>query len=659
TAQPTGLLTIGEHLPAGVAAAARDAGLRVEPLRLDALPETPHRLTVVVVDDYERPQLRAVNAWSQRTGASWLLAKPTGVRLWVGPAFTPTRTACYECLRVRLETKSLTESYLRQRGVLTDTYVDSVTALPSTERLGLDLAFQAAATWLAGVVRVTADGVDPARSGDVTTFDTVELTTQRHHLDPRPQCAVCGDAGLQARLVDAPVVVASRPKAQTEDGGHRALTPEQFVERYERFVSDITGPVSHLVPLPLEVPGLHVYQAGQNFAMPMQSIADLKAGLRSASCGKGKSAAQAKASALGEAIERYSGVFHGDERRTVARLTDFDPQDVVHPNALHQYSPRQFADRRAWNARPSHFHWVGDALDPDEPAEWTPLWSLTHERRAWLPTSVLYYNYAPPAGVRYNGGANSNGCAAGASLEDAILQGFMELVERDATAIWWYNRSRRRAVDLASFGDPYFLHVQRQYAALDRETWVLDITTDLGIPTVVAVSHRTDKPVQDILIALGSHFDMGIAVGRALSEMNQFLPAVIGMPADGSGSYAFTDPTQVHWWRTATIESEPYLVPDPDLPPVTREEYPDRSGDDLADDVATARGIVEAAGMEMLVLDQTRPDIGLPVARVVVPGLRHFWPRYAPGRLFDVPVALGLQDAPTPESDLNPVAMFL
>ena len=63
--------------------------------------------------------------------------------------------------------------------------------------------------------------------------------------------------------------------------------------------------------------------------------------------------------------------------------------------------------------------------------------------------------------------------------------------------------------------------------------------------------------------------------------------------------------------------------------------------------------------MEMLVLDQTRPDIGLPVAKVFVPGLRHFWARFAPGRLYDVPVQLGWLSEPTPESALNPVPMFL
>jgi ribosomal protein S12 methylthiotransferase accessory factor len=54
------------------------------------------------------------------------------------------------------------------------------------------------------------------------------------------------------------------------------------------------------------------------------------------------------------------------------------------------------------------------------------------------------------------------------------------------------------------------------------------------------------------------------------------------------------------------------------------------------------------------VLDQTRPDIEVPVVRVIVPGLRHFYRRFGPGRLYDVPVKLGWRDAPLPESELTP-----
>ena len=61
----------------------------------------------------------------------------------------------------------------------------------------------------------------------------------------------------------------------------------------------------------------------------------------------------------------------------------------------------------------------------------------------------------------------------------------------------------------------------------------------------------------------------------------------------------------------------------------------------------------------MLVLDQTRSELGLSVVKVIVPGMRHFWARFAPGRLYDVPVKLGWLSEPTAEADLNPTNMFL
>ena len=82
-------------------------------------------------------------------------------------------------------------------------------------------------------------------------------------------------------------------------------------------------------------------------------------------------------------------------------------------------------------------------------------------------------------------------------------------------------------------------------------------------------------------------------------------------------------------------------------------------GGDLAADVRRCQSLLEAKGLEVLVLDQTRPDIGLAVVRVIVPGLRHFWARFAPGRLYDVPLELGWVPRRLREDELNPVAMFL
>ena len=75
--------------------------------------------------------------------------------------------------------------------------------------------------------------------------------------------------------------------------------------------------------------------------------------------------------------------------------------------------------------------------------------------------------------------------------------------------------------------------------------------------------------------------------------------------------------------------------------------------------MTVVKALVEGLGLEMLVLDQTRPDIGMPVVKVFVPGLRHFWARLAPGRLYEVPARLGWLPQPLAEEQLNPISMFI
>jgi ribosomal protein S12 methylthiotransferase accessory factor len=522
--------------------------------------------------------------------------------------------------------------------------------LPVTVDLAARLTALQAAKWLAG-----------SRESDtreVFTLDTLTLRAERHPLPRRPQCPDCGTPGLQAERTRRPVLLSGRPKATTSDGGHRAQDPEQFLATYGHLISPVSGVVSALTKQPTGAgSGLHSYLAGHNFALQTSSLRGVRAGLRSQSAGKGMSDLQARASALAEAVERYSGAYQGDEERITASYRDLGGT-ALHPNALQLYSDRQYRERAEWNARDSHFHRVSDPFDESAPLEWTPVWSLTEGRHKYVPTSYLYYQYPTEPGAAY-AWADSNGNAAGSSLEDAIVQGFMELVERDSVAIWWYNRLQRPAIDLDSFDEPYFTRWQETYRSLDRETWVLDLTSDLGIPVAAAISRRTDKPAEDILMAFGAHFDLRIAVSRALTEMNQFLPAVLPMRSDGSGQYAFDDPDQLRWWRTATVTNQPYLRPLHTAPARTAADHPYRPQPDLLDDVRLIQRTVEDRGMELLVLDQTRADLGLPVVKVIVPGMRHFWPRHAAGRLFDVPVQQGWLAASTSEEDLNPIGMFL
>jgi ribosomal protein S12 methylthiotransferase accessory factor len=162
---------------------------------------------------------------------------------------------------------------------------------------------------------------------------------------------------------------------------------------------------------------------------------------------------------------------------------------------------------------------------------------------------------------------------------------------------------------------------------------------------------------EDIILGFGAHFDPCIAVMRALKEANQYLPS-FRTGADGRTHYQ-SEPEIIEWWQNATYESQPYLLPDQDSNVNDLGSYPTYAEFDVLADVNRAIDACARLGLEFLVLDQTRPDIGFPVAKVIVPGLRHFWRRLAPGRLYEVPVKLGWLNRPNMESDMNPISCFV
>jgi len=184
---------------------------------------------------------------------------------------------------------------------------------------------------------------------------------------------------------------------------------------------------------------------------------------------------------------------------------------------------------------------------------------------------------------------------------------------------------------------------------------VLDVTSDLGIPATMAVSWRRSDGGR-IHLGLGCHLEPRMAVSRALAELNQ------GMAQDyaeaGGEASGAVDSQHERWLAEATMENQPYLRPATGRQRVAS-DFTDRSTGDVRDDVVASIELLRAKGLEMIVHDHTRSDLGFPVARVVVPGLRHFWGRYAPGRLYDVPVELGWLDRPRTESELNPIPFFL
>ncbi len=610
------------------------------------------RLTVVVCEDYLEAHLGEVNRRQLLQNGPWTLVRPRGMEALFGPVFRADgQGPCWDCLSYRLR------SHQEIHGFLRNIAGEEAAFTPFAAQPGVvdglcRLIVAEIVKWL--VLDEAAPIHDQAIAMNVGTF-----TSSQHRVVRRPQCVACGDEALhRPDRPPVPVRLKSSPKTVLNSGGARSVTPEATLSRYRHLISPISGVVSWLKRTTDEADTwLHVYWSGSNLGARSRTLSSLRRSLRSKSAGKGSTREQSEVSALCEAVERYSGARHGDEIRTRRRLSDFAAEEeAIHPNAAQLFSDHQLENAASINAKGHPYNVVPPRLAADAEIDWTPVWSLTLERHRYLPTSMLYSMPAEQRGPQ-DLIADSNGCAAGNTLEEAVLQGFYELLERDAFAIWWYNRLRVPAVDLRSFDDECIASASDQYARYDRDLWVLDVTADIAIPTFVALSRRPESETEDIIYGAGSHADPRIAALRAICELNQCL-TWLPRPGSRDGRPAIDDPLALWWWKTGRLADCPWLAPTADEPAKRGPDYPRMESSDAREDVEYCRALVEAKGMEFLVLDQTRPDIGMPVVRVIVPGMRHFWARFAPGRLYDVPVSMGRRRHPLAEADLNSVPVI-
>lgn len=631
------VITTGDVPPDAMIGALHRAELDVT---AGAARDIPPSLSIVICDDYLAPALREVDDEHRASGTPWLLVKPTGAQVWVGPVFTPGDGACWRCLATRLSANRPAEAHVQaQRGVHGPAARPPV-GLPPVSATAVEVAALEATKWLAGYRH--------AGQREIWAFDSLELRATHHAVRALPQCPACGDPDLVRKRTLQPVRVESRIKRSSDGGGHRSASAREVLDRYRHLVSPVSGVVKEIRRDTRGHDFFNSYRSGTNVAAGGPGLDSLRSTLRCENGGKGVTPLHAEAGALCEAVERYSGTYHGDEARIRASFHALG-DEALHPDTFQLFHPRQFANRTEWNAAHAAFQHVPEPFDEHGVLDWTPVWSMTNQCHRLLPTASLYYGAPSPASIT----ASSNGCAAGSSVEDAILQALFEVIERDAVALWWYNRTRMPAVDLERMNDPFVDELRSVYASLGREVWVLDLTSDLAVPAMAAISRCVDGPREDIVFGFGAHLDPRIAVKRALTELNQVMPPVLNI---SEHQWRTMDVDLRRWLLTATTDDQPYLVPDPTLLAPRHSYVPQQ---DLRADVETIQSRVQAAGLELLVLDQTRPDVELPVVRVVVPGMRHFWSRLAPGRLYDVPLTLGRVERRAAFDELNPVPMFL
>lgn len=351
--------------------------------------------------------------------------------------------------------------------------------------------------------------------------------------------------------------------------------------------------------------------------------------------GRGRTRDEAEQGCIGEALERYSLIYRGDEPLQRGRLYDVggvDPREVL------LYSDSQYESREQWNRTADERYFVGEKFDPDQEIDWFPGFDLVNGNSKLLPAGCVLMWYAFRAGEREYARGDTIGCGSGHTLEDALAHALLEWIERDAMAIWWYNRIQRPAVNLESFAMQELLDVRDDLDRIGRNLFLLDCTTDFAIPTYVSVAPRKDGT--ELLFAGASHLSPRIAAWKAASEVGQLWFSAVHVNAV---DIALKD------WLAESLESQSYMAPAHEIE-APAEPLPLNSGETVAAIVDRLR----ECGLHAYAADLSRTDVLLKTARAVVPGLRHIWNRLGPGRLYDVPVHLGWREEPLKEEQLNP-----
>lgn len=582
--------------------------------------------TVVLVDDL-------LDLADLPIAGPWIPVRLRGDEVLVGPLLGPG-AGCPTCTRLRHRARRRSDVISAQAAGLPKPPPSPVIH-PSAPLLA------------AGVIASSANamriGKPPIIDGFCLSMNPSTLEVSRHGLVPIPGCPACDAGGSSIQHTERD----QTPQAGTtnDGGGLRTADPEETWRNYEHLI----GPIFGVVP-EVQLKGdaeYRVHVAGFNPGWHAGDDLDqLRSSLRQSAMGKGLTIAGSRAGALAEALERHSLIWRGDEPVINAQMAELDGV-IIHPNDIQLFSAAQLAAREVDDDVAHRFHYVPAPFDEDGEHSWVRMHALSGAQgQAWMPARLAYLGV--PGGAPGALRACSNGVAAGNTMDEALLQGLLELVERDAVALWWYPRAHRPGIDLTSTADPRVHAARSPLLRGGRVVWALDLTTDLGIPAVVAFS--SDPDGSRIISGFGAHLDPVVAVVRALTEVAQGQSVLAEMsPADE----LLMPPQERDWYHTVTTLTDPWLAPH-GLVPLA--EYRPMS---LAAALDTVVHAIANVGIDTYWMDLTRRDIGLPVVRTVAPGLRHFWNRFAPGRLYDIPLALGWVEQPIGEADLNPRWMFL
>lgn len=381
----------------------------------------------------------------------------------------------------------------------------------------------------------------------IRRLSPVDLTCVTHEFIPVPACPSCST--LPEDTAEG-AMLTFQPRLKATADAPRAENPLLSASRLRRaFVDRQTGLIKH------------VFNDLTSDLMPMAVAETPILGSATVEQGFGRTSTieGSQLVSMLEALERFAGHEARGKRVSVrgsyADVSAKFGDRCLHPSIYDLHTPDQYGRTTHYLARYSD----------DLPIDWCWGYSTRRQEPVLVPSQLVYY-WLPDEKARpvnrflYD---SSSGCAMGASIEEAMLHGIYEIVERDAYLTSWFARLPPREIDLTTLSDPDAVALVARARAEGFEVHLFDMRLDIDIPAVwgMIVDRRPEAEVASYC-ASAAHGDWDRAVFSALVEITSSMGVYRkSMPDLRDKAYTLLDDP----WKVAEMHDHVLLYSLPEM----------------------------------------------------------------------------------------------
>ena len=373
------------------------------------------------------------------------------------------------------------------------------------------------------------------------------------------------------------------------EGTHRVIAPEKTIENNEDKL--ITAGITRIADITdLDRIGLPVFTAIRPTA---------EDGAISIYGGKGITKDHAKASAMMEGFERYSAEKQDDDETIISTVDEISTKgEYIDPKTLNL--PQKYEKEDISQI----------------PLEWNLATDIISNKDYYVPSNAVFHPYTHDNDIQSFFKSNTNGLASGNILEEAILHGMFEVIERDAWSIFELTHKNYSQINLDTIESELINNTIEKFESNGIKIKLMDFTADIKVPTIAASADDTvTKDAGLLTLGMGTHLDPEIAVLRALTEVAQSRATQI--------NGAREDTVRADFAREAGYErmkriNKYYFRQEEEQ--VDFRDIENKSTTSINEDIEIVKDELIANDIKhILYTDLTRPELDISVVRVIIP----------------------------------------